>query len=516
MKYKNSSYAIGQDNIQKWGFDVHHTVFIISLLLSITFLITVLMMESHIAKEMLDSIKWKIISKFDSLFILSGNIFLLFCLALILLPQGKIRLGGQNARPNYSRISWFSMLFSAGMGIGLMFWSVAEPIMVIANAPEAEHLALGITIFHWRLHPWAAYGVVALSLAYFTYNKGLPLLIRSAFYPILGVRTWGIIGHCIDILAVLATLFGLATSLGLGAQQVASGLHHIFGLKNTLEMQISIIIAITSITIFSIIKGIDAGVKLFSNINIFIAIIFLIFVAIFNIAIVSHTIPSALLSYIKNIIPLSNPFEYENKSFQTSTVFYWAWWFSWSPFVGMFIARISRGRTIREFLLAILIIPTCVSLIWISTFGGIAIFQVVHHLGILGREELSNISLAIFQMFDILPFSSILSIIAVILVLIFFITSFDSASLVIDSITAGGKLDTPVLQRIFWVLIEAGIATTLIWIGGSGSIQALQDGVISTALPFTFIMLFMIVNLVIALHTKTSLTIKGINLQWKY
>jgi BCCT family betaine/carnitine transporter len=510
----NTDYTVGQDNIKKWGFDVHNPVFGISAGLILLFLIAVLISDAASAKAVLDGLKWKIIANFDVLFIWSGNIFVLFCLALIFSPYGKIRLGGQDAVAEHSRLSWFAMLFAAGMGIGLMFWSVAEPVAyftgwyktplnVVPNTPEAARLALGATMFHWGLHPWAIYGVVALSLAFFAYNKGLPLSVRSIFYPLLGDRAWGWPGHIVDIMAVLATLFGLATSLGLGAQQATSGINHVFGTEGGMGLQIAVIIGVTAMAVISVIRGIEGGVKLLSNINMVIALALFAFVALMGFGVVMGTIPTTLSAYIENIIPLSNPHGREDVAwFQGWTVFYWAWWISWSPFVGMFIARVSRGRTIREFLLAVLIVPTLVTVLWMSVFGGQAISQVVNKTGVLGTEGLTSVPLALFQMFEALPFSSVLSLIGIVLVLVFFITSSDSGSLVIDSITAGGKLDAPVPQRIFWASIEGAIAAALLWIGGTEAIQALQAGAISTGLPFTIILLLMCVSLVKGLRTE--------------
>jgi len=510
----NTDYTVGQDNIKKWGFDVHNPVFGISAGLILLFLIAVLISDAASAKAVLDGLKWKIIANFDVLFIWSGNIFVLFCLALIFSPYGKIRLGGQDAVAEHSRLSWFAMLFAAGMGIGLMFWSVAEPVAyftgwyktplnVAPNTPEAARLALGATMFHWGLHPWAIYGVVALSLAFFAYNKGLPLSVRSIFYPLLGDRAWGWPGHLVDIMAVLATLFGLATSLGLGAQQATSGINHVFGTEGGMGLQIAVIIGVTAMAVISVIRGIEGGVKLLSNINMVIALALFAFVALMGFGVVMGTIPTTLGAYIENIIPLSNPHGREDVAwFQGWTVFYWAWWISWSPFVGMFIARVSRGRTIREFLLAVLIVPTLVTVLWMSVFGGQAISQVVNKTGVLGTEGLTSVPLALFQMFEALPFSSVLSLIGIVLVLVFFITSSDSGSLVIDSITAGGKLDAPVPQRIFWASIEGAIAAALLWIGGTEAIQALQAGAISTGLPFTIILLLMCVSLVKGLRTE--------------
>ncbi|MET2847950.1 BCCT family transporter [Vibrio owensii] len=510
----STDYTVGQDNVQKWGFDVHNPVFGISAGFIALFLIAALVLDAHTAKTALDGIKLKIISSFDWLFILSGNIFVIFCLALIVSPMGKIRLGGKDAVADYSFMSWLAMLFAAGMGIGLMFWSVAEPVAyftgwyetplgVEANTPEAAKLALGATMFHWGLHPWAIYGVVALSLAFFTYNKGLPLSMRSIFYPLLGDRAWGWAGHIVDILAVLATLFGLATSLGLGAQQAASGIHHVFGVEPGLGLQIVVITIVTLLAVVSVIRGIDGGVKVISNINMVIAFLLLILVGLIGWAVSLGSIPTTFVAYIENLVPLSNPFGRTDEAwFQGWTVFYWAWWISWSPFVGMFIARVSRGRTVREFITAVLIVPTAVTLIWMSVFGGLAIDQVINDVGELGANGLTDVSLAMFQMFDVLPFGNMLSIIAVVLVLVFFITSSDSGSLVIDSITAGGKVDAPVLQRVFWAFMEGAIAVALLWIGGSEAVQALQAGAISTALPFTFVLLAMCVSLLMGMRTE--------------
>ncbi|KVX00491.1 BCCT family transporter [Shewanella frigidimarina] len=510
----NTDYTVGQDNIQKWGFDIHNAVFGISAGLILAFLVAILVIDPATSKEFLDGLKWQIIGTFDSLFMWSANIFVIFCLALIVSPFGKIRLGGDGAKADYSRLSWIAMLFAAGMGIGLMFWGVAEPLAyytgwfetplnVVANTPEAAELALGATMFHWGLHPWSIYGVVALSMAFFAYNKGLPLSIRSAFYPILGDRTWGWPGHIIDIFAVLATLFGLATSLGLGAQQAAAGFHHVFGIEAGLTLQITIIVVVTLLAVISVVRGLEGGVKVISNINMLLAVALLIFVALVTFAVSMGTIPTTVMGYIKNIIPLSNPIGREDEAWMHGwTVFYWAWWISWSPFVGMFIARISRGRTVREFLATVLIVPTVVTILWMSVFGGIAIDQVINNVGTLGSKGLTEVPLAMFQMFDSLPLGNLLSMLAVLLVLVFFITSSDSGSLVIDSITAGGKIDAPIPQRIFWAVIEGAIAAVLLWVGGTQAIEALQAGAISTGLPFTIILLVMCVSLLMGMRTE--------------
>ena len=512
---ESTDYTVGQDNVQKWGFDVHNPVFGTSAALVILFLIATLLSDPTTAKEYLDGLKWDIIGTFDVLFMWSGNFFVIFCLCLIASPWGKIRLGGHDAKPEHSTLSWLAMLFAAGMGIGLMFWGVAEPVAyftgwyetplgVEARTPEAARMALGATMYHWGLHPWAIYAVVALSLAFFTYNKGLPLSIRSIFYPLLGDRAWGWPGHIIDILAVLATLFGLATSLGLGAQQAAAGINHVFGIEASIGLQIAVIVCVTLLAIISVVRGIEGGVKLLSNVNMIIAFALLAFVGLSAIAISLGTIPTTIGAYLENIIPLSNPHGRDDEAwFQGWTIFYWAWWISWSPFVGMFIARVSSGRTIREFLIAVLLIPTSVTIIWMSVYGGIAIDQVINGIGALGTDGLTSVPLAMFQMFDEMAMGNILSVIAIVLVLVFFITSSDSGSLVIDSITAGGKIDAPVPQRIFWASVEGAIAAALLWIGGTEAIQALQAGAISTGLPFTIVLLLMCLSLILGLKTES-------------
>lgn len=511
---ENTDYTVGRDNIQKWGFDVHNPVFGVSAGLILLFLVAALVADPASAKAALDGLKWDIIGAFDSFFVWSANLFVVFCLALIFSPFGKIRLGGAGAKAEHSVLSWLAMLFAAGMGIGLMFWGVAEPVAyytgwyetplgVEANTPEAASLAMGATMYHWGIHAWAIYGVVALSLAFFTYNKGLPLSIRSVFYPVLGDRAWGWPGHLIDILAVLATLFGLATSLGLGAQQAASGISHVFGNDAGLGLQILVITGVTLLAIISVVRGLEGGVKVLSNVNMVIAFVLLVFVGLVGLSVAVGNLGTTVGGYLQNIIPLSNPHGREDEAWlQGWTVFYWAWWISWSPFVGMFIARVSSGRTVREFLIAVLIVPTLVTVLWMSIYGGIAIDQVVAGVGALGTEGLTDVPLAMFQMFDELPMSKLLSIIAVVLILVFFITSSDSGSLVIDSITAGGKIDAPVPQRIFWASIEGLIAAALLWIGGTEAIEALQAGAISTGLPFTFVLILMCFSLILGFRTE--------------
>ncbi|SDH78811.1 betaine/carnitine transporter, BCCT family [Vibrio xiamenensis] len=501
-----TDYVVGQDNVKLLGLDVHNPVFGISAGLILLFIVMTLLFPAGSKTLLMGARTWSI-ENFDWLFMIGCNLFVLFCLALIVLPVGKIRLGGETATPDYSTLSWFSMLFAAGMGIGLMFWSVAEPVAyytdwygtplnVAARTEAGRELALGATMFHWGLHPWAIYAVVGLALAFFAYNKGLPLTIRSAFYPLLGNRCWGPIGHVIDILAVLATIFGLATSLGLGAQQAASGLNFLFGVANDLTTQVGFIIVVTAIAMFSVARGLDGGVKILSNINMVIAaaLIALLIVVGPTLSIFA-SLGTVTASYVENIIPLSNWIGRDDSTwFHGWTVFYWAWWVSWSPFVGMFIARVSKGRTVREFVIAVLLIPTVVTIVWMAVMGGTAMEQASNGIGQLATG-ISDVAQAMFQMFENLPLSGFLSVVGIVLVLVFFVTSSDSGSLVIDSITAGGKLDAPVPQRLFWASVEGVIACALLVGGGNEALTALQAGAITTGLPFTVVLILMCFSL---------------------
>jgi BCCT family betaine/carnitine transporter len=426
-------------------------------------------------------------------------------------------LGGSEATPDYGYPGWFAMLFAAGMGIGLMFFGVLEPTyyfgtpwgdeplgvvrpfdengdLIAANVAEARRMALAATSYHWSLHAWAIYAIVALALALFSYNKGLPLSIRSAFYPILGDRVWGWWGHTIDTLAVFATLFGLATSLGIGAQQANAGLAYVYGIPNDTTVQVILICGITVIALISVLRGLDGGVKVLSEINMVLALGLLLFVMFTAGAVgILSEFATGLGAYAQEVIPLSNPFGREDTGYmQGWTSFYWAWWISWSPFVGMFIARVSRGRTVREFITCVLVIPSIVCIFWMAVFGGAAINDVIANpeTSAVKANVIDSYSpeLSLFAMLDSLPLSAITSTLGIVLVIVFFVTSSDSGSLVIDTITAGGKVDAPVSQRIFWCTFEGLVAISLL-IGGG--LTALQAMVISTGLPFTLILLVM-------------------------
>lgn len=509
----DTDYQIGQDNILlnvgPFGLDIHNRVFAISALTIIAFVVLTLMFQNQV-EPLFSGVRNWLTTNVDWFFISAANVFVLTCIALVVSPLGRVRLGGTEATPDYSYLSWFSMLFAAGMGIGLMFYGVSEPLThfgtsfagtatengvrtdwaplagAIGNAESAERLAMAATIYHWALHPWAIYAVMGLGLALFSFNKGLPLTIRSVFYPILGERVWGWPGHIIDILAVLATLFGLATSLGLGASQAASGLHYLFGIPLGETTQIVLVIGITALALISVMKGLDAGVKKLSEINMMLAFILLFFVVIVGptLAIATGFVDN-IVAYFQYLPELANPVGREDSNFSSGwTAFYWAWWISWSPFVGMFIARVSRGRTVREFIISVLLIPSIAGAFWMTVFGGTAIKQVA----VDGYQKVieADLPLQLFYMLDALPMSSITSFIAIVLVIVFFVTSSDSGSLVIDVIAAGGKVDAPTPQRVFWCLFEGLVAIALILGGGLVALQAMA---VSTGLPFTIVLL---------------------------
>ncbi|MCK0166805.1 BCCT family transporter [Jannaschia sp. S6380] len=556
----DTDYEIGQDNIEPkvgpFALDIHNPVFIISAVMVVLFVALALIAPDW-SQETFTAIRNFVKSKFDWFFLLSANLFVIFSLLLIVSPWGSVRLGGSEATPDYTYPAWFAMLFAAGMGIGLMFFGVLEPVYYFgtpwgdqpllgsvgvvdgavqdaATVEAARSMAMAATIFHWGLHPWAIYAIVALALALFAYNKGLPLTLRSAFYPLLGERIWGFWGNAIDTIAAFATLFGLATSLGIGATQVASGLTEVFGggvpedgtrnflgflwgnveTTNDSSALLALIIAgITLIALVSVVRGLDGGVKVLSEINMVLAGLLLLFVFLVGpTGDILADFFGGLGAYAANIVPLSNPFGREDTGFLHGwTTFYWAWWISWSPFVGMFIARVSRGRTVREFVVCVLLIPSLVCVFWMSTFGGTAISQVIGN----GAESgvFQNViasykpEIALFAMLADLPLAAITSTLAVVLVIVFFVTSSDSGSLVIDTITAGGKVDAPVIQRVFWCIFEGLVAAVLL-LGATGTagLQSLQAMVISTGLLFCAVLLVMCVAIAMGLASERRVT----------
>jgi choline/glycine/proline betaine transport protein len=492
----------------KKHFDVHGPVFWPSAILIVVF-IAITLIVGEPMQEIFKTVQTGISNVGGWFFILCVNIFLVFCFYLAFSKYGRIRLGGQDARPEFSTSAWFAMLFSAGMGIGILFWSVAEPVSHFMTPPESvlgdidpndipnrtrAAEAMGLTYLHWGMHAWSIYALVGLALAFFAYSRKLPLSLRSVFYPLLGDRIYGWIGDVIDIVAVISTLFGLATSLGFGVSQVAAGLTHVFGIPDSIWLEVGLIMGITGVATISVVLGVDKGVKVLSELNMRLAVVFLVFLIIVGPTLfIFDSFIQNIGYYTQNLAEMSFWAEtYQQTDWQNGwTVFYWAWWISWSPFVGMFIARVSRGRTVREFILGVLIVPSLLTFFWLSAFGGSALFLEINGIADMAGAA-DEPATALFKLLDQFPLSSITSIIGIILVTIFFVTSSDSGSLVIDSITAGGKLDAPVGQRIFWAQTEGAVAAVLLLGGGLG---ALQTAAITTGLPFAFILLVMCYSL---------------------
>ena len=502
-------HEVGENNIEVLGLDIHNPVFLISAILAVTLVAGTLLFQ-ELAAQVFSAVRGWITVYFDWFFMITANFLVLYCLVIAFSGLGKVRLGGADAVPRYSYPGWLAMLFAAGVGIGLMFFGVLEPVTHTINTPvgvdpadtaTASAVGMSAAIFHWGLHAWAIYAIVGLSLAFFCFNRGMPLTLRSAFYPLLGNRVWGPFGHFVDVVAVLATLLGLAVSLGYGAEQIAGGLNYLFGIDPGNTTKVVLIAVIIGIALVSVVAGLDKGVKRLSELNMGMAALLWLFVLITGPTLVLLPgIIQALVDYVRYLPALSNWIDREDTAFLHDwTVFYWAWWISWSPFVGMFIARISYGRTVREFTIWALLMPTLIGIIWMGTFGGIALEQlfVDNYRGVADSVP----ELALFKMLEGLPWTGIVSTICVFLIAIFFITSADSGSLVMDIITAGGKLDAPVKQRVFWCVLAGMVSIALMLGGGMSSLQSMT---LSIGLPFGFVLLLMCIGLFRGLREERS------------
>ena len=489
------------------GLRLSSQVTVISAGFFLIFLVGTLIFKSQAEQFFTDVLSF-IGDSFGWFYILVANIFLVAAVLIGFGKYGKIRLGGPDAKPEFTNFTWYSMLVSAGIGVGLMFWSVAEPIYhfqtpppyfdVEPGTPEAAEAALVTTFLHWGFHGWSIYALVGLALGFFTFNRGLPLTIRSVFYPILGERIYGFWGNLIDILAVISTLFGLATTLGIGVKQVSAGLNFLFDTPDTITTQVILIAVITGIATMSVVAGLDGGVARLSKYNINLAIVFLIFVLIVGPTVYMFgTFLDATGSYLSSIPRLGLWTEsIRGESWQTGwTVFYYGWWISWAPFVGMFIARVSKGRTIREFILSVVLLPSVMVMFWMAALGGAAL-----HTQLNGTRDVSaavneNIATAMFDLLQVFPFTRFVSFIAVILIISWFVTSSDSGSLVVDHLTSGGKLDSPVPQRIFWACME-GLVAGILLIGGG--LIALQSATVAAGIIFSLVILAALYSMKVA------------------
>ncbi|WP_181898391.1 BCCT family transporter [Alteromonas aestuariivivens] len=478
-------------------------------------LIVVLMLFAVTAPELAESLFQQIQ---DSI-IDNGGWFYVLTVALILFAvvflgvsrYGDIRLGPEHARPEFSMPSWISMLFAAGMGIGLMFFGVAEPIMHFVAPPtaspqtvEAVREAMATTFFHWGVHAWAIYAIVALILAYFSFRYQLPLTLRSALYPMIGERIHGWPGHVVDIFAVTSTIFGVSTSLGFGASQINAGLNYLMGVPSTTGVQIVIMAVVVGLAIISVVTGLDKGIRRLSETNMVLAIALLVFIialgpTVFLVQAYLQNTGAYLSEIVRKTLYL---FAYERTEWIGGwTIFYWGWWLAWAPFVGLFIARISYGRTIREFVVGVLCIPTAFTLLWMTVFGNSAIDMVFNQ----GFTELATMveqdtSVALFVFLQHFPFSSVLIVLALLMVMVFFVTSCDSGAMVVDMLCSHGNNNTPVWQRIYWALGVGIVASVLLYAGG---LQALQTMTIAAALPFGIILLISMYGLFKALKVET-------------
>ena len=481
--------------------DVHPYVFFISAGAILLFIVLTLLFEKNI-DDLFARVQTTVSYYAGWFLVATMNIVLIFVISILLGRFGTIRLGGEGAEPEFSTTSWYAMLFSAGMGIGLLFYGVAEPMfhfstypLVESGTPEAARMAMDLTFLHWGLHPWSLYALVGLSLAFFAFNRGLPLSIRSVFYPVFGERIYGGIGNVIDITATVATMFGVATSLGLGVQQVNAGLNHLTGMPQTVAVQLALIAGITMLATWSVVRGLDHGIRVLSQINVVIAASLMIFVLLLGPTLfILNALVENIGFYLQNFAQLSTWNEtYEGTEWQNGwTVFYWGWWISWSPFVGMFIARVSYGRTVREFIKGVLFVPTLVTFVWMTIFGNSALSIEMFGAGGIAAAVQENLPVSLFVLLENFPLDMITASLAVAVVVTFFVTSSDSGSLVIDIITAGGNPDPPKLQRIFWAVTEGLVAGALLVGGG---LAALQTAAVSTGLPFAVILLGMCYSL---------------------
>jgi choline/glycine/proline betaine transport protein len=514
----------GDTNYQGFGFDVHPIVFPVALLIIAAFIALTLLGPSF-GIPVTEGYNWlftTIGETFGWFYLLAVNVFIVVLLYFAFSKYGKIRIGGVKAEKEFSDFSWMAMLFSAGMGIGLMFFSVSEPLYYLQNPPSffgaeagtggAAAGAMAQTFFHWGFHPWAVYGLVGLGLAFFSFNRGLPLTFRSIFWPLLGERIYGWPGHVIDLVTVFATLFGLSTSLGLGVAQVNTGLSYVLG--NTLGLvsiptgtipQILLIAGITAIATASVAAGLDGGVKRLSTLNLYLMMALLGFLLVVGPTVyVLGAWVEGLGAYFGNILSLGfftgTLGAAENGTPTAWTVFYWGWWIAWSPFVGMFIARISKGRTVREFILGVLFLPALFSTLWLSVFGGSALFNtLVGNGAAMSTYNEVGQTVAMFAMLEQFPLGAISGLLATLLVVTFFVTSSDSGSLVIDHLTSGGKHDVPKTQRIFWAVTEGAVAAVLLLGGG---LTALQTAAITTGLPFAAILCLMCYTVYLGLDNE--------------
>ena len=497
-----SQCVIKEKKTGRFKYYIQPATFWISSFFIVGFVVVTISMQTILGSVFKEIFGWAM-EYFGWFMILTMNVTLIYCLYLIFSKYSHIKIGGKDAEPEFSNGAWIAMLFSAGLGIGLLYFGVGEPMYhfstppggVEAGSAEAARTAMMFTYLHWGIHGWAIYALVGLSLAFATFNRGLPLSIRTVLYPLLGDRVYGWPGHIVDIFATACTLFGVATALGLGCQQVNSGLNYLFGIPVSGTVQLILIAVITGFACLSVVLGLDGGIKRVSAINMGAATILLLFVLILGPTLfIMNVFFDSVGDYLQNFMHLSFWSEsWEDGSWQNGwTIFYWAWWIAWGPFVGMFIGRISYGRTVREFVAGVLFVPILITFLWMSVFGGSALWIELFGAGGIAKAVQDNFSSAFFVFLQQFPLSELTCAISIFVVVVFFVTSSDSGSLVIDMITAGGHIEPPVPQRIYWSWMEGAVAAALLFGGG---LVALQTAVTLSGVPFGAVILFMIWSL---------------------
>lgn len=510
MRNEELSKKLFSKNFVKWGFDMNLFVSLVAAVLVLGFTLFVLV-KPDLAVTTFGNANNTLNQSFNWLFVLVINSSIIFLMVMGFSKFGRIRLGGFKAKPEYSNFAWYAMLFSAGIGIGIFFYGVAEPIYHL-SIPEALDSNSDFDNFktmylHWGAHAWSLYGLVAVGLGYFSFNKGLPFSFRSLFYPLIKDKIFGIWGNIIDTIAVVAVLFGLATSLGLGARQINAGLNYAFGIENSTTVQVILIAVITFMATLSVVSGISKGIKLLSQANTIISSVFLLLVLLIGpTGYILSTYLSSMGVYLRDFINIGlfTATGAEDMAWQGGwTIFYWAWWISWTPFVGTFIARISRGRTIREIAIGTVVLPTVIITLAMTVLGATGVYLNDLHQGAISDAISNNIATAMFEMLKYLIDSPILRMImyciAIVAIVLFFVTSSDSGSLVVDNLTSGGKEDSPKTQRVFWAIMEGVIALSVLLLGGENALKTLQSAVVITGLPFAILLLFMMYSLTKAL-----------------
>ncbi|MBP6563512.1 MAG: BCCT family transporter [Neisseriaceae bacterium] len=503
------------NHIVFWGLTIHKTIFPLSLLFILAFVSASMIAPNWTATTLTQYRGW-ITANLDAFILIIMNLCVLMCFAIIILPWGKIRLGGKDAKPEYSKLAWFTMLFTAGTGVGLIFWGVAEPVAyytdwygtplgVPPRTPEGANMAMATALFHWGLHPWSIYVIIGLSVGYFTYNRGRPEAMSSALEPLLGLKgSQGVPGQIIDIFAILLTTFALASSLGLGSLQAVAGSHYVFGLPLHFGMQVLFIALTTLVATLSVSLGIRKGIRILSTTNFTLAVILLVFV-IFSTGLFRYVgqLLHNFTQYAYHFTALSSWINREDREwYQGWTVYYWVWWAVWAPLAGVFLAKVSKGRTLRQMVVASMIVPMLFSSLWLTGLGNGAIDQIREGVGPL-VGGITSVDLSIFHFLSSLPFTALTGVLVMLLVMLFMVTSIDSGALVVDTLASGGNKSTLRRQKALWVFVIGLTSASVLYVGGNTALNAIQAVTIVMGLPLMLILLVLIAGFLKALYQDT-------------